>query len=123
MTKKQIDKEIKELKIKLIQTTGKLMDNTHLETTLFTNEGVIVNSHGVITGVQKVVYNKKDDTRKYLFEINKQEGKYRIIVEDHVRGLSTIYRVNSMVELDELMKDNNPFRDVMYTFIGDSFKN
>jgi len=121
MTKQ--DKEFDELKVKLVKAIALRMDNTQFDTTLLTEEGVIVNSAGIITGVQKCVYSKKNDTRKYLFEINKQFDKYRIVAEDNIKGIGVIYKVNSMAELDELLKDNNPFRDVLYTFIGDKFKN
>ena len=117
MTKQ--DKE----KIKLVQAIALKMDNTQFDTTLLTEEGVIVNSVGTITGVQKCVYSKKNDTRKYLFEINKQFDKYRIVAEDNIEGLIVSYKVSNTAELDELMKENNPFRDVLYTVIGDKFKN
>ncbi len=121
MTKQ--DTESNEIKDKLVKATALRMDNTQFDTTLLTEEGVIVNSAGIITGVQKCVYSKKNDTRKYLFEINKQFDKYRVVAEDNIKGLGVIYKVNNMAELDELLKDNNPFRDVLYTFIGDKFKN
>ena len=124
MSKKQLeDKEYTEIVEKIIRTTGLNADNTHLNTTLETQEGCIVNSYGVIIGVQKLVYNKKDNTRVYLFEIIKTcDNKYRVIAEDNNRGLHVTHCVNSMKELDELLQDNNPFRDVMYNFIGDKFK-
>lgn len=117
MTKQ--DKE----KVKLVQAIALKMDNTQFDTTLLTEEGVIVNSAGIITGVQKCIYSKKNDTRKYLFEINKQFDKYRIVAEDNIEGLTVSYKVSNTAELDELMKENNPFRDVLYTVIGDKFKN
>lgn len=121
MTKLE-DKHFEELKQRIVTTTGIDMKHVDLDTTLATEEGVIVNAQGIITGVQKIVYEKKHDSRKYLFEINKQLSGYRVIVEDNDRGLSTVVRVDTMKDLDELLRDVNPFKEVQYTSIGDTFK-
>ena len=117
------DINIEELRRKIIETTGVAMDSTQFDTTLDTNESMLINSYGKITGVQKVVFNKKDDTLKYLFEINLlSSGKYRIVVEDRNRGLSTVAYAKDMVELDKILINNNPFKEVMYIFLGDTYK-
>ena len=125
MTNKELmtDEEYFNLSSLIVKGTGEKMRTSQFDTTLETNEGVIVNGYSTIVGVQKTVYNKKDSTRRYLFEVMKTfDGRYRVVVEDNNRGVRATYYTKDMKELDELMKDNNPFTDVDYNLIGNIYK-
>jgi len=123
MTRKQVDKEIVELRIKLIQTSGYAMDLADFNTKLQSTETYLVNHKGIIIGLLKEIHEKEDDTLVYLFEVvQRVEGDFRITVKDKVRGLSTHLICDNIGDVDKILINNNPYRTISYMAIGDDIK-